>query len=807
MREQFYEAIRTTANVGWNAFQAVNRRVPARAFHPAWSPEPLPKSHERTKPPLGYPRRTDSLCPTCTREVRDAIVGGTRELRELVDGRPGEIPADIVLRGNEIWMVKTCPKHGTFEDLMASDARFFGRLEENFFGRDVKIAKDALHDHGSASIKYGRGAVLTVDLTNRCNMMCNPCFMDANQVGYVHELSFADIREILDNAVSIKPRRQLSVQFSGGEPTISPFFLEATRYAKEIGYFSVQCATNGIRFAQEPQFAKAAYDSGLRLAYLQFDGVGNEHNNHRGVGNLYDVKLQALDNLHAAGVDVTLVTTLVNSVNNDQVGDILRFAIRNIDKINAVSFQPVSFTGRDEEIDDETRKKQRYTLAHLAHDVKDQAGIGEPMRDWFPLSASGPFSDLKDLLGGLEAQWGSLKCGCHPNCGIATMLLVHPESGDAVPVTQLLDADRLRRDLTVVTDSARGRFLTVVQTALSLARNIRPAGVPKNLGVWETLKGHGRAHGPGYGDRETGALPLARPPRGRHVVPGPLQLRLSPHGDVHHSVRDPARRDLVLRLQHRRWLAEDRRGDVPERHAGRVVQRQGPPPRVRPRQARPSPLLRAGAAPLHAARVRAVSAARRAPAPRALRDAAAHGPAVLQRSVGKIARSASATTAFAVSSGFSSGTRCPAPGTVTRLTHEARPATAVIASASDGGAMASSSPTTTRSGFSQPDSASKPSSRTARPARSAMAVEGGVSRIIARAVSSAGPPFERLASSFGSIAESAASIPSLPRASMASLRFARPASSSAEAFVSKRARPLRRSRSRAPCRFRNSNAT
>jgi uncharacterized radical SAM superfamily Fe-S cluster-containing enzyme len=488
MRELFYEAVRSTANVAWNAFQAVNRRIPARAFHPAWAPEPLPKSYQRTKPPLGYPRRTDSLCPTCTREVRDAIVGGTRELRELVDGRPGEIPADIVLRGNEIWMVKTCPKHGTFEDLMASDARFFGRLEENFFGRDVKIGKDALHDHGSASIKYGRGAVLTVDLTNRCNMMCNPCFMDANQVGYVHELSFEDIREILDNAVSIKPRRQLSVQFSGGEPTISPFFLEATRYAKEIGYFSVQCATNGIRFAQEPEFAKTAYDAGLRLAYLQFDGVGNEHNTHRGVGNLYDVKLQALDNLHAAGVDVTLVTTLVNSVNNDQVGDILRFAIRNIDKINAVSFQPVSFTGRDEEIDDETRKKQRYTLAHLAHDVKDQAGIGEPMRDWFPLSASGPFSDLKDLLGGLEAQWGSLKCGCHPNCGIATMLLVHPESGDAVPVTQLLDADRLLRDLTVVTDSARGRFLTVVQTALSLARNIRPAGVPKNLGVWETLK-------------------------------------------------------------------------------------------------------------------------------------------------------------------------------------------------------------------------------------------------------------------------------------------------------------------------------
>jgi uncharacterized radical SAM superfamily Fe-S cluster-containing enzyme len=43
-------------------------------------------------------------------------------------------------------------------------------------------------------VKYGRGSVLTVDLTNRCNMMCDPCFMDANQVGYVHELEWDEVR-------------------------------------------------------------------------------------------------------------------------------------------------------------------------------------------------------------------------------------------------------------------------------------------------------------------------------------------------------------------------------------------------------------------------------------------------------------------------------------------------------------------------------------------------------------------------------------------------------------------------------------
>ena len=488
LRKALLTAARSAASTAWNGFQWVNRKVPARSFQPAWSPEPLPKSHQRTKPPLGFPRRTDSLCPVCTKEVRDAIIEGRRDLRDLVDKHPGEIPADILERDGEIWMVKTCPVHGTFEDQMSNDSEFFARLEKNFFGRDVKIAKDGLHDHGSSSMRFGRGAVLTVDLTNRCNMMCNPCFMDANQVGYVHELTWDDIKEILDNAASIKPRRQMSVQFSGGEPTISPFFLQATKYAREIGYFSVQCATNGIRFAQEPEFAKAAYEAGLRFAYLQFDGVGNEPNQHRGVGNLYDVKLQAVDNLHAAGIDVTLVTTIVNTVNNDQVGDIIRFAIKNIDKINTVSFQPVSFTGRDEDIDEKTRKEQRYTLSHLAHDVKGQAGIGEPLRDWFPLSASGPFSDLKDLLGGLEAEWGSLKCGCHPNCGIATMLLVNQKTGEGVPVTQILDADQLLRDIEKITDSARGKAMTVLQTALAVARNIRPGGLPKGLGLWKTLQ-------------------------------------------------------------------------------------------------------------------------------------------------------------------------------------------------------------------------------------------------------------------------------------------------------------------------------
>jgi uncharacterized radical SAM superfamily Fe-S cluster-containing enzyme len=416
------------------------------------------------------------------KEVRSDVLSGRRDLRSLIDGRPGEIRARIVEEERDgrrqILMKKQCPKHGAFEDVIAIDADFLRRIERLYPGRDFLTPFTKLREHGSSSIKYGRGSVLTVDLTNRCNMMCDPCFMDANQVGYVHELEWEDIAKILDDAVTVRPKRQMSIQFSGGEPTLSPHFLRAIRYAREKGFFAVQCATNGIRFAQDPDFARASKEAGLRMAYLQFDGVGNEANSHRKVGNLFDVKVRAIENLHAAGIDVILVVTVVNGVNNHEVGRVVDFAIANADKVTVVSFQPVSFTGRDEDISDEDRAKRRYTLSHLAHDLKEQCGFTEPLRDWFPLSAMGPFSDLTDLLLGERADWGSMKCGCHPNCGVGTILFVHKKTKQVVPLTKFLDLESLLSDLQDITDAAQGRAITLAELAIALLKNFDAKAAP-----------------------------------------------------------------------------------------------------------------------------------------------------------------------------------------------------------------------------------------------------------------------------------------------------------------------------------------
>ncbi len=286
------KVVAVAANVGWAVYNKLNSISPNPSFTPKWSDKPLLKSWEKQKPKLGWPRETDSLCPKCIPEIRKKILDGELPVEILRNEKVGEVKANIIERDGKIIMVKDCAIHGHFEDLMSIDPAFSQHLEDVFPGRDIRAHNDEdLHNHGTSTVTHGRGSVLTIDLTNRCNMMCDPCFMDANQVGFVHELSWEEIKTLLDNALKIKPRRQLSVQFSGGEPTISPHFLDAVRYCRKIGYQSVQAATNGIEFAKRPEFAKEAATAGLRYAYLQFDGIGNAANSHRAVGNLFDVKI------------------------------------------------------------------------------------------------------------------------------------------------------------------------------------------------------------------------------------------------------------------------------------------------------------------------------------------------------------------------------------------------------------------------------------------------------------------------------------------------------------------------------------
>jgi uncharacterized radical SAM superfamily Fe-S cluster-containing enzyme len=200
------------------------------------------------------------------------------------------------------------------------------------------------------------------------------------------------------------------------------------------------------------------------------------------------VKLRAIENLYANGVDIIPVITIINGINNEQVGRIVQFALDNPKKIPFLSFQPVSFTGRDEAVTDDRRAAQRYTLSHLAHDVKNQTGLGEPARDWFPISFISTFSDWSDLVHGPQADWGQLSCGCHPNCGVGMAVMVDKETKESAPVTAFLNADRLAKDIARVNDAARGKWMSIVGMALALGRNYDPFQAPTHFKMRDLMQ-------------------------------------------------------------------------------------------------------------------------------------------------------------------------------------------------------------------------------------------------------------------------------------------------------------------------------
>lgn len=362
------------------------------------------------------PRTVETLCPQCS-----AIIVG----RHFVENRA-------------VFIEKTCPEHGYFRDCVNSDALLYSKTAwwtfEEHPGQQFPQVTGGRHcpsDCGLCNQHLSSPCLAQIDLTNRCNMKCPICFANAGKAGYVFELTYEQTLKQLQVLRDLRPTPCTAIQFSGGEPTIHPDFLRIIAAAREMGFSHIQVATNGLRLADE-EFARQAVEAGLHVLYLQFDGVGQEaYRFTRNTPGIWEKKLATIDNCRRLGIKVCLVPTILKGVNDDQVGEIFRFAVENIDVISAISYQPVSLTGRIGK-DDLAR---RYTLGDLACDIASASGASV-LRDMFPLSIVVPLSQM------LEALTGDPKVrpSAHPDCSVGTYFLVSPE-GQAYPFPQVVNVE------------------------------------------------------------------------------------------------------------------------------------------------------------------------------------------------------------------------------------------------------------------------------------------------------------------------------------------------------------------------------
>lgn len=425
--------------------------------------------------PLGLPRTEDSICPECF-EV---------------------IPARLYEEGGKVMMSKSCPTHGGFEDIVSSNAAIFLRMEKYAVEAETELDNPVVpdsetcpHGCGLCAGHLSHASLTNLDLTNRCNLRCPYCFANANVQPYVYEPDLSQIEAMVDKALGIEPRRMQAVQFSGGEPTLSPHFLDACRLVKSRGIKMIQAATNGIRFAQEEGFAERAAQAGLNAAYLQFDGMDDEvHRVTRGVRGLFEIKLKAIEAFRRAGIRVTLVPTLIKGVNDHQIGDILKFALANLDVIVGLAPQPVAFTGR---IDASERLARRYTSADVAMDIERQTGLLKADRDFWPFSITVPFARIvENVLGPDKNGFLPMHCSAHPDCGVSSFLLVNQRTGASVPLNEMFDIDRtvmMVHDLARKTGQHPSRLYATAQFLSILMKTYRSDRAPKGLNMLQLAK-------------------------------------------------------------------------------------------------------------------------------------------------------------------------------------------------------------------------------------------------------------------------------------------------------------------------------
>jgi uncharacterized radical SAM superfamily Fe-S cluster-containing enzyme len=271
---------------------------------------------------------------------------------------------------------------------------------------------------------------------------------------------------MLVNLRANKPVPTMALQFSGGEPTIRKDLLDLIKTAKELGIRHVEVNTNGIRIAQDPEYAKQLKAAGCSTIYLQFDGLTSEVYKYiRGV-DLLETKMKAIQNLREAGItSAVLVVTLIKGVNDNQLGDIINFATKNFDVVRCINVQPVSLCGR---LPPDEREKMRITIPDFMRLVEEQTnGIVKPS-DFYPVPTVVPVSKA---VGALKDK-RYVEFTAHPHCGMATYLLVEGEK--ISPITKIANIEKFINGLEkVYEDISKGSKSKAKLRLVGAARHVK----------------------------------------------------------------------------------------------------------------------------------------------------------------------------------------------------------------------------------------------------------------------------------------------------------------------------------------------
>ena len=373
---------------------------------------------------------SSSVCPVCLRRI----------------------PMRIFEDKGKIYLEKTCPEHGKFKDVYWGNAELYKWFYKNwnqakYIGQGIEnprteIKKGCPFDCGLCPYHKTHTVLGIIDVTNRCNMRCPICFAFAGAANYVYEPSYDQIVKMIKNLRANSPWACNALQFSGGEPTLRNDLPSLIREAKKAGITHVEVNTNGIRIAEDVGYFKKLKKAGMSTLYLQFDASPDNPNSEkinlklRG-RKMNQVRQKVIENARKIGLNsIVLVVTLAKGINDKELGNIIKYAVKNKDVVRCVNIQPISMAGRARKI--KIREKLRITIPDTLIEIEKQTKRVITRWDWRPVNWPVPIAKGMEVLKNKSYPEFTM----HPACGASTFLVVE-DDGTFKPITKYLDVDKL----------------------------------------------------------------------------------------------------------------------------------------------------------------------------------------------------------------------------------------------------------------------------------------------------------------------------------------------------------------------------
>lgn len=307
---------------------------------------------------------TRSICPKC---------------KKVID-------AQILVKDKKVYMKKRCKNHGPFIGLISSDFDMYSKsLSYNKPGTiplefATSVKKGCPHDCGLCPEHQQHTCVGVIEVTDSCNLNCPVCYANA------HGNSFLTKKEVtkMINQYTRSEENPQVVQFTGGEPTLHPELFEFLKIANSKKIKMVMLNTNGIKLAEDEEFVKKLSKYKITV-YLQFDGFKKETYEILRGKDIRDIKKKAIKNLFKYKIPIVLVQTTLKNVNDDEIGAIVKYAIKK-PLILGIVFQPAAFIGRFTKSD----PLDRITLPDVIHAIEKQTNSMFVSEDFIPLPCSYP---------------------------------------------------------------------------------------------------------------------------------------------------------------------------------------------------------------------------------------------------------------------------------------------------------------------------------------------------------------------------------------------------------------------------------